>query len=140
MAPYPTLPPFPDGLLECPLRRISLAKLCSEPPDADEAARLVDACETTGFFYLDLSDNPTNSRLGTDLIDNADNLVTVAKEAFKLPLEEKEQYSMMKAQTFFGYMILTPNAASIIDFRLVTSPKVRSPRAPLTLRKLSQTQ
>ncbi|KAL9115107.1 MAG: hypothetical protein Q9227_000901 [Pyrenula ochraceoflavens] len=101
MAPYTTIPPFPDGLLEVPLRQLSLGKL--ERKDEAEAARLVDACRTTGFFYLDLSDDKEDSTLGKQLLQDADDLVDTAKQGFRLPTEEKQRYELSKTQSLFGY-------------------------------------
>ena len=102
MGPYQNVPPFPDGLLEVPLRRLSLAKLQSK--DEAEAERLVEACMTTGFFYLDLSDDGEGSSLGKQLLQDADDMVDTAREAFQLPEQEKQSYELSKMQSFFGYV------------------------------------
>lgn len=114
MASLPSPPPFPDGYLECPLLRISLAKLCSEPCDEKEAARLVEACRSTGFFYLDLSDDRSESTLGKDLLEDALQLVALSKDAFKLPQEEKDKYTL-KNRVFFGCAFTELNNIQDVD-------------------------
>jgi hypothetical protein len=55
------LPPFPDGLPLAPIAKISHAKLLQH--DKDEAARVLEACRTHGFFYLDLMDSESGEEI-----------------------------------------------------------------------------
>ena len=71
------------------LKSISLAGLLAR--DIDSVNDLVQSCKEYGFFYLDLRDAST-----CETLEKADELVGVGKEVFKLPLEEKEEYSTEK--------------------------------------------
>ena len=71
------------------LASISLAGLLAGHVDA--VNDLVQSCKENGFFYLDLRDASTSKTL-----KQADDLVGVGKSVFKLPLEEKEDYSTEK--------------------------------------------
>jgi hypothetical protein len=55
------LPPFPDGLPLAPIAKISHAKLLRH--DKEEAARVLEACRTHGFFYLDLTDSESGEEI-----------------------------------------------------------------------------
>jgi len=91
------LPPFPDGLPLAPIARISHEKLLSN--DSTEAEKVLEACRTHGFFYLDLSDNET----GETLLGESEDLLSLAHRAFDRPLEEKEKYELVKGVSLFGY-------------------------------------
>ena len=71
------------------LTSISLAGLLAG--EVDTVNDLVQSCKENGFFYLDLRDASTCKTL-----KKADDLVGVGKSVFKLPLEEKEEYSTEK--------------------------------------------
>lgn len=71
------------------LKSISLAGLLAR--DIDSVNDLVQSCKEYGFFYLDLRDAST-----CETLEKANELVGVGKEVFKLPLEEKEEYSTEK--------------------------------------------
>ncbi|RYO86907.1 hypothetical protein DL766_000304 [Monosporascus sp. MC13-8B] len=71
------------------LNSISLAGLLEDNVDA--VNELVSACKTNGFFYLDFRNASTSQ-----MLKQVDELVDVGNSVFKLPLEEKEEYSTEK--------------------------------------------
>lgn len=81
---------------------ISLAGLLEGNPDT--VSELVSACKTNGFFYLDFRDASTEETL-----KQVDELVDVGNSVFKLPLEEKEEYSTEKhlSSRLQGYVLST---------------------------------
>jgi isopenicillin N synthase-like dioxygenase len=90
-------PPFPDDLHSAPIARVSSQALL----DKEEAAckQVLKACQTYGFFYLDLRDSPS----GKQLLDEASQLYDVAADAFRMPLAEKMTYHLQKGVSLFGY-------------------------------------
>jgi len=80
--------PFPPDIDTAPIERISLAKL--QAGDSTESCRMSDACSHLGCFLLDLQKVPD----GEVLLDDADVLMKVAEEFFKLSLEEKQKYGV----------------------------------------------
>lgn len=99
-------PPFPSTVPTAPLLRLSLSKLLAHDPT--ETARLLQASEEIGFFYLDLSDSET----GQSLQHDADNLFTVGEQVFDLDLEEKQKYDFSQQKSYFGYK---GQGAAIVD-------------------------
>jgi len=91
------LPPFPEDLPTAPIAIISSQKLLDGDPD--EGKRVLEACQTYGFFYLDLND----STEGENLIDEAEQLLELSKEAFKPAVEEKMPFHLQKGVSMFGY-------------------------------------
>ena len=91
------LPPFPDNVPTAPLLRISLAKLTSQ--DEAEQERCWRACQSLGFFYLDLR----GCAPGTALLSDADALFELMKTFYALPVEEKVRYDFKKEGSYFGY-------------------------------------
>jgi isopenicillin N synthase-like dioxygenase len=91
------LPPFPSGLPLAPIARISSQKLL----DGDEEAgkQVLEACQTYGFFYLDLSDSPE----GEALIEESEQLLKLSEKSFDSPKEEKMRYELQKGVSMFGY-------------------------------------
>ena len=95
---FPDLPPFPTDIPTAPLLRLSLASLISH--DSTELSRFTSACESLGFFYLDLTTHPT----GTAILSDADQLFSVGEALFDLPVEEKIKYDFSKTHnSYFGY-------------------------------------
>lgn len=90
-----SLPPFPTDVPTAPLLKISLSKL--QAYDAEEIARLTQACEDLGFFYLDLR-GP-----GDQILKEADQMFNLAEDLYDLPLEEKKKYDFMHKNSYFGY-------------------------------------
>lgn len=90
-----SLPPFPTDIPTAPLLKLSLSKLQAHDPD--EIARLTQACEDLGFFYLDLR-GP-----GDDVLEEARKLFDLAEDLYELPLEEKNKYDFMHKGSYFGY-------------------------------------
>ncbi|KID87374.1 Oxoglutarate/iron-dependent oxygenase [Metarhizium guizhouense ARSEF 977] len=80
------------------LKSISLAGLLAGNDDV--VNDLVSACKENGFFYLDFRHESTR-----DILKLVDDLAAIGKSVFKLPLEEKEQYSTEKylPSRLFGY-------------------------------------
>jgi isopenicillin N synthase-like dioxygenase len=91
------LPPFPDGLPLAPIARISHQKLLQS--DRTETARVLEACRTHGFFYLDLTEDDT----GRTLLEYSEDLLSLAYRSFDRPVEEKRKYALLKGVNLFGY-------------------------------------
>lgn len=85
------------------LKSISLASLLAGTTEA--VNNLVNACKENGFFYLDF-----RHPLTCNTLKHVDDLTVIGKSFFKLPLEEKEQYSTEKylPSRLFGYAIFCP--------------------------------
>jgi len=92
-----SLPPFPDDVHTAPIAGISSLKLLNG--DLSEGAKVLEACQTYGFFYLDLRD----SIEGETLLDESEQLLQLAVEAFKDSLAEKMKYRLPKGVSIFGY-------------------------------------
>jgi isopenicillin N synthase-like dioxygenase len=91
------LPPFPDNVPLVPIARISSRKLLDG--DDEEGKHVLEACQTYGFFYLDLTDSPS----GEALLEQSEKLLELSKVAFKPPKEEKMKYELQKGVSLFGY-------------------------------------
>ncbi|KAJ3499832.1 hypothetical protein NLG97_g17 [Lecanicillium saksenae] len=87
--------PFPEDIQTAPLLQISLAKLLEH--DVKEIQRFTQACETLGFFYLDLR-GP-----GDTILAQSNELFNVGQSLLSLPLEEKKKYDFEHLNTYFGY-------------------------------------
>jgi hypothetical protein len=78
--------PFPEGLPEIQLHRVSLTKLLN---DDEEQCRLIyDICTGEGFFYLDLTDHPK----GLKLLDDVRTVYRVAKDVYN-SVSMKDKYT-----------------------------------------------
>ncbi|KAI9720755.1 MAG: hypothetical protein M1828_005546 [Chrysothrix sp. TS-e1954] len=93
------IPPFPTGLKEAPVQRISLTSILSA--DAAALADLKTACRTHGFFYLDLADCP----YGNALQRTSSQLHSLMHAAFALPQSSKQQNAIggPGARGLFGF-------------------------------------
>ncbi|KAJ5200107.1 Oxoglutarate/iron-dependent dioxygenase [Penicillium cf. griseofulvum] len=103
---FPGIPPFPDDVSTAPLLRLSSGKLLVG--DHAEHERLFQASTDIGFFYLDLSD----SKQGSSLLSDADNLFQVGERLFELSIEEKMQYDFSAQNSYFGYKA---QGAAVVD-------------------------
>ncbi|KAJ9634673.1 hypothetical protein H2204_006122 [Knufia peltigerae] len=92
-----TLPPFPESLNHAPIAEISSRKLLAKDPETTTA--VWKACQTYGFFYLDMTDSDPGSKLVTD----AEQLYGLSKKTFALPFEEKDKYDFRRRKALFGY-------------------------------------
>ncbi|EXJ67179.1 uncharacterized protein A1O5_09826 [Cladophialophora psammophila CBS 110553] len=92
-----SIPPFPADLIHAPIAEISSKRLLEKDPSS--TAAVLQACQTYGFFYLDMTD----SEQGRELLTEADQLHDLSKKALALPFEEKDQYDFRKTGSFFGY-------------------------------------
>ena len=90
-------PAFPPNLIEAPIQRIPLSDIQQRKPEAESA--LLSACKTHGFFYLDL----TTCSQGRRFFHASNNLLKLSKDAFSLPLDEKEAVSVATQRSLFGY-------------------------------------
>ncbi|KAI1206065.1 putative oxidoreductase [Annulohypoxylon truncatum] len=88
-------PPFPEDVPTVELQSISLLKILEG--DTVERDRVYEACVDRGFFYLELNGSET----GETILRGADQIASTGERVFKLPLEEKMRYKMVK--TLFGY-------------------------------------
>jgi hypothetical protein len=96
-------PPFPSAssrvdLPLATLKTISLMKILLED-DVAEQQRMFQACQSQGFFYLDLS----GCEAGQVILEGADQVAQLSEKSFKLPVEEKLNYAY-KAGDLFGYV------------------------------------
>jgi isopenicillin N synthase-like dioxygenase len=97
-ATFSDLPPFPDDIRTSPIARISLADLESQDEKAGLAA--LEACQTYGFFHLDLQDSPT----GQQLLHESEELLDLSQRSLTaVPREEKMKYHLQKGVSMFGY-------------------------------------
>lgn len=93
-----TLPLFPDGLPLVPIARISSSSLLDK--DEETGRAVLQATQTTGFFYLDLSDSDS----GQTLLLEAQELLNVSIKTFaSLSIEEKLSYQLINGVSMFGY-------------------------------------
>ncbi|CZT46503.1 related to oxidoreductase, 2OG-Fe(II) oxygenase family [Rhynchosporium secalis] len=90
-------PPFPSDLPHAPIASISLSKLLSG--DSENKSSVLTACQTHGFFYLDLRDSPP----GLSLLSSANALYKLSTSVFSLPLSEKRSYAFRPPESLFGY-------------------------------------
>ncbi|KIX92182.1 uncharacterized protein Z520_12063 [Fonsecaea multimorphosa CBS 102226] len=91
------LPPFPTDVRTAPIATISLAKILGRDPE--ETQKVLKACQTYGFFYLDLTDAPT----GKTLLSESEELLNLSAEAFNLSDEEKQEFALQKGVSLYGY-------------------------------------
>ncbi|KIX99432.1 uncharacterized protein Z520_05008 [Fonsecaea multimorphosa CBS 102226] len=91
------LPPFPDSIPTIPIAKISHHLLLAQ--DKEEISKTLKACQTDGFFYLDL----TTTESGRHLIEMSAECLALAKRAFALPQEEKTAFANEKGTSIFGY-------------------------------------
>lgn len=100
-----SLPPFPSGLKEAPITRISYTKIASK--DAAESERLFQAVQERSFFYLDFAGENDSLMSKNDTAGSILPAVTalhdVAKSAFCLPFEQKDAVSTFKTKSVFGF-------------------------------------
>jgi isopenicillin N synthase-like dioxygenase len=92
-----SLPRFPDDVPTAPIASASLSKLLAN--DDAEAGKVLEACQTHGFFYLDMRDCPE----GQALLDESEQLLQLATETFNRPLEEKQKFTLKKGVSLYGY-------------------------------------
>lgn len=92
-----SLPPFPDDIPTAPIASASLSKLLAE--DDTEGRKILEACRTQGFFYLDMRD----SAEGQALLDESEQLLQLATQAFNPPVDEKRKFALKKGVSLYGY-------------------------------------
>jgi len=91
------LPPFPKNVPLAPIAIISSRKLLEG--DSEEGKNVLEACQTYGFFYLDLTDSPS----GEALLEQSEKLLELSKVAFQPPREEKMKHELQRGVSLFGY-------------------------------------
>lgn len=91
------LPPFPDDVATADIAVISYDKILSRDPE--EEWRALQAVQTDGFFYLNLTD----SIAGQELIDESTDLLALSKRVFNQPLEAKMKFGADRGKSLFGY-------------------------------------
>lgn len=94
---FSDLPPFPSDVPTAPIARISLSKILAG--DATASSSALEACRTHGFFYLGLR----GTEKGEALLTESEELHELARTAFDVPLEYKEQFALVKGVSLFGY-------------------------------------
>jgi isopenicillin N synthase-like dioxygenase len=97
MTSHNVLPSFPSDLPSAPILTISSASLLSHSPSATSS--LLSACQTSGFFYLDLND----SIPGQALISQSESSLSLARKIFALPDNVKQSHHLEKGKSLFGY-------------------------------------
>ncbi|KAI1035507.1 hypothetical protein LB504_006068 [Fusarium proliferatum] len=91
------IPPFPDDVPTVPIARISYSKLkCS---DENEMIKVLNASQSDGFFYLDLTDEP----VGQSLLNYTEDVLTISKRALNIPLDQKMECVAERGKEMFGY-------------------------------------
>ncbi|KAI1137645.1 Clavaminate synthase-like protein [Hypoxylon sp. FL0543] len=91
------LPAFPNHLPQALIQRISLASLIERDPAAQ--SELWEACRTHGFFYLDC----TTCEFGKSIVAMANELEALSHQAFRIPLEKKQEVAVARYRSLFGY-------------------------------------
>jgi isopenicillin N synthase-like dioxygenase len=91
------IPPFPDDVPTVPIARISYSKLKSF--DQDEMIKVLEASQSDGFFYLDLTDDPT----GKALLNDTEDVLAISKRALNIPLDQKTECLAERGKEMFGY-------------------------------------
>ncbi|KAF5683564.1 gibberellin 2-beta-dioxygenase 8 [Fusarium denticulatum] len=92
-----TLPPFPDDVPTVPIARISYSKL--KRSDENEMIKVLKASQSDGFFYLDLTDDPA----GQSLLNDTEDVLTTAKRALNIPIDQKMKCLAERGKQMFGY-------------------------------------
>ncbi|KAJ4154476.1 hypothetical protein NW754_001425 [Fusarium falciforme] len=95
--PSQHLPPFPEGLPEAPIAFISSQKLLDHDESTNDA--VIKACQTYGFFYLNLND----SARGRNIVDQVNRIYKLTERTFDIPFSEKDKYNINKNGSQFGY-------------------------------------
>ncbi|KAF4454220.1 oxidoreductase [Fusarium austroafricanum] len=97
---FENIPPFPDDIPIASITSISLAGLRSG--DVTTARALLEACQTLGFFLLDLNGDMQGNLLVTEI----DKLMgDVSKDVMGLPLDVKKKYHVDVPRSFEGFKI-----------------------------------
>jgi isopenicillin N synthase-like dioxygenase len=96
-SPLDSVPPFPDHLPTAPMASASLSRLLAK--DATECRKVLEACRTHGFFYLDMRD----ASEGKTLLDESEQLLQLATQVFQRPLDEKRKFALKKGVSLYGY-------------------------------------
>ena len=91
------LPSFPENVVTVPIARISHEELLLN--NERELTRVLTACQTDGFFYLDLR----TSEAGQRLLNESEKILSLAKELFNVPLDTKMSYKADRGKSLFGY-------------------------------------
>ncbi|KAH7259041.1 uncharacterized protein BKA55DRAFT_561966 [Fusarium redolens] len=91
------IPPFPDDVPTVPIARISYSKLKNF--DQDEMIKVLEASQSDGFFYLDLTDDPT----GKALLNDTEDVLAISKRALNIPLDQKTECLAERGKEMFGY-------------------------------------
>lgn len=90
-------PAFPDDLQPiAQIATVSLAKLVAG--DMGEAAAVLHACRTLGFFLLDLTGDP----VGEILITEVDTVFDVVRQTMELSIDEKNKFAHDPPRDFRG--------------------------------------
>ena len=94
---FQDLPPFPSGVPTAPIARITLRSLLASEPSA--CASALKACQTHGFFYLDLTTTP----IGESLLSDSERLLHLSHNVFNHDLPYKTAHDLIKGVSLFGY-------------------------------------
>ncbi|KAI9662985.1 MAG: hypothetical protein M1821_008032 [Bathelium mastoideum] len=93
---FHSAPPFPTDVPVAKIPKISLAKLARE--DARESEAVLAACNSIGFFLLDLNGDAT----GEDMIKDVDETFEAVKNVMEMSTEEKMHFCQKPPQCFTG--------------------------------------
>lgn len=91
------IPSFPSDLAIAPISRISFSEVVAG--NADEELKVLEACQTHGFFYLDLQ----HIDVGELLLSDSDGLLQLARQLFDLPTETKREYALRPGAFHAGF-------------------------------------
>ncbi|KLO85197.1 related to oxidoreductase, 2OG-Fe(II) oxygenase family [Fusarium fujikuroi] len=92
-----SIPPFPNDVPTVPIARISHSKLkCS---DENEMIKVLNASQSNGFFYLDLTDNSA----GQSLLKDKEDVLAISQQALNIPLHQKMECVAERGKEMFGY-------------------------------------
>lgn len=93
---FDSVPEFPDDVPTARMFTVPLGGLRSG--DHASSKTLVEACQTLGFFLLDLQGDP----VGEAVTSEVDELFRVGKDLVELPTEEKARFKHDPPRSFLG--------------------------------------
>ncbi|KXH62212.1 hypothetical protein CSAL01_10597 [Colletotrichum salicis] len=97
---FENIPPFPNDIPTASIASVSLAGLRAK--DGTTAQNLLKACQTLGFFLLDLREDP----VGEELVTEIDQLMgDVVRDIMNLPIDVRKQYHVDVPRSFEGFKL-----------------------------------
>ncbi|OHE96501.1 hypothetical protein CORC01_08264 [Colletotrichum orchidophilum] len=97
---FENIPQFPDDIPTASIASITLAGL--RAGDVDTTQNLLKACQTLGFFLLDLR----GDTIGEELVEEIDQLIgDVGRNVMGLPIDVKKKYHVDVPRSFEGFKL-----------------------------------